>query len=301
MYFQITAIEEDQEVYLPALTTQQNPPWSLSAISHANPPSVSGPYIYDSSAGEGIFAYVLDSGLFAAHNDFEGRATLAHDATGGATTDHGHGTHVAGIIGSKTYGVAKKTSLLGVQVTGSETGQASWVLAGIAWTVNDIVSKSRVGKSVVNMSISTTGSTILNNAVKSMINSGIPVVAAAGNSNADTAAWSPANLPEAITVAASNRDFRRWQYSNWGSTVDLFAPGQDVPSTWVGSANQVYTTSGTSMAAPYVAGIAAYLLSLEGTKSPADLKARILDLATSDLISDAKGVPNLLLYNGNGA
>ncbi|RGP81465.1 hypothetical protein FLONG3_403 [Fusarium longipes] len=297
----ITAIEQDHEVHLAALTSQQNPPWSLSAISHANPPSASGSYIYDSTAGEGTFAYVLDSGLYAKHNDFEGRATLAYDATGGAATDQGHGTHVAGIIGSKTYGVAKKTSILGVQVTGTDVGQASWILAGITWTVNDILAKKRVGKSVVNMSISTTNSAIMNNAVKSMIDSGIPVVVAAGNYNIDAADTSPANLPEAITVAASNRDFRRWQHSNWGSTVDLFAPGQDIPSTWVGSADKVYTTSGTSMASPYVAGVAAYLLALEGPKSPAALKKRILDLATSDLISDAKGVPNLLLYNGNSA
>ncbi|KAM0543302.1 hypothetical protein ACHAPJ_012386 [Fusarium lateritium] len=297
----VAAIEEDQKVYLSALTTQSNPPWGLSAISHADPPSVNSSYIYDASAGEGTFSYVLDSGLFAKHNDFEGRATLAYDATGGAKTDHSHGTHVAGIIGGKTYGVAKKTSLLGVQVTGTDSGQGSWILDALSWTTNDILSKGRVGKSVINMSLATTSSAIINDAVKAVIDSGIPVIAAAGNMNDDTANWSPANLPEAITVAASNRNFRRWSASNWGSTVDLFAPGQDIPSTWVGSPNEVYTTSGTSMAAPYVAGVAAYLLRLEGSKSPAALKARILDLATPDLISDAKGVPNLLLYNGNGA
>ncbi|KAF5019286.1 hypothetical protein F66182_8704 [Fusarium sp. NRRL 66182] len=295
------SVEEDQQVHLAALTSQTNPPWGLSALSHANPPSSSEAYIYDESAGEGTFSYVVDSGLFASHVDFEGRAELAYDATDGAETDHGHGTHVAGIVGSKTYGVAKKTRLLGVQVTGTDRGESSWFLDGIAWTVNDILSKGRVGKSVVNMSLLVGNSSIINNAVKSMIDSGIPVIAAAGNSNSDTAEWSPANLPEAITVAASNRDFRRWSPSNWGPTVDLFAPGQQVPSTWVGSSDQVYTTSGTSMAAPYVAGVAAYLLALEGPTSPAALKARILDLATPELIADAKGVPNLLLYNGNGA
>ncbi|KAF4972706.1 hypothetical protein FSARC_771 [Fusarium sarcochroum] len=297
----VTAIEEDKKVYLSALTTQNNPPWGLSAISHADPPLVNASYIYDASAGEGTFSYVLDSGLFAQHNDFEGRAVLAYDATGGEKTDHSHGTHVAGIIGGKTYGVAKKTSLLGVQVTGTEIGQLSWILDALSWTSNDVLSKGRVGKSIINMSITTTSSTIVNEAVKSIIDSGIPVIVAAGNSNADAADYSPANLPEAITVAASNRNFRRWSASNWGSTVDLFAPGQDIPSTWVGSANEVYTTSGTSMASPYVAGVAAYLLGLEGSKSPAALKARILDLASTNLISDAKEVPNLLVYNGNGA
>lgn len=297
----ITAIEKDQEVYLPGLITQENSPWGLSAISHADPADVDAPYIYDESAGEGTFSYVLDSGLFAEHEDFEGRAALVYDATGGETTDHSHGTHVAGIIGAKTFGVAKKTSLLGIQVTGSELGRSSWILDGVSWTVNDILSKGRVGKSVVNMSVSTFNSSIVNSAVKSIIDSGIPVVAAAGNSNSDTADYSPANLPEAITVAASNRDFQRWQASNWGSTVDLFAPGQAIPSTWVGSPNEIYTTSGTSMAAPYVAGVLAYLLAFEGPKSPAILKERILDLATPGLITDLKEVPNLLLYNGNGA
>ncbi|KAH7008973.1 peptidase S8/S53 domain-containing protein [Ilyonectria destructans] len=296
----VSALEPDQEVYLASLTTQEEPPWGLSAISHAKPPSSQSNYIYDSSAGEGTFSYVLDSGVFVEHLDYEGRA-ISYDATGGAETDYSHGTHVAGIIGGATYGVAKNTQLIGVQVTGSSVGQSSWILGGLTWTINDILSKGRVGKSVINMSLTASSSTIVNNAVQAVIDSGVSVIAAAGNSNSDTADWSPANLPAAITVAASNNNYNRWSASNWGSTVDLFAPGQAILSTWVGSPSAVYTTSGTSMAAPYVAGVVAYLLALEGPRTPAEIKARILELAIKDVISDRKDVPNFLLYNGNGA
>ncbi|KPM41692.1 Alkaline protease 1 [Neonectria ditissima] len=296
----VSAVEPDQEIHFASLTTQEGPPWGLSAISHANPPSSNSNYIYDSSAGEGTYSYVLDSGVFVEHVDYEGRAT-SYDATGGAETDYTHGTHVAGIIGGATYGVAKKTQLIGVQVMGSTTGQSSWLLGGLNWTMNDILSKGRIGKSVINMSLTSSSSTIVNDAVQAVIDSGVSVIAAAGNSNSDSADWSPANLPDAITVAASNNNYSRWSASNWGSTVDLFAPGQAILSTWVGSSSATYTTSGTSMAAPYVAGVVAYLLALEGPRTPAEMKARILGLAIKDLISDRKDVPNLLLYNGNGA
>lgn len=294
-------MEKNPEVFLASPITQENPPWGLSAISHANPPSSSSNYRYDSSAGAGTFSYVLDSGLLASHREFEGRAALAYDATNGAATDHGHGTHVAGIIGGVTYGVAKKTSIIGVQVTGSSSGSGAWILDGLDWTVRDVISKNRVGKAVINMSLLTGSSTVVNNAVQAAIDNGIPVIAAAGNSNVDSADWSPANLPAAITVAASNSNYQRWRASNWGSVVDLFAPGESITSAWYTSSTSTYTTSGTSQAAPHVAGVVAYLLALEGPRTPAQIKARILALATKDLISDRREVPNLLLYNGNGA
>ncbi|KAI8716763.1 hypothetical protein NCS52_00970700 [Fusarium sp. LHS14.1] len=297
----VTAVEKNPEVFLASPVTQENPPWGLSAISHANPPSSSSNYRYDSSAGAGTFSYVLDSGLLASHREFEGRAALVYDATNGASTDHGHGTHVAGIVGGVTYGVAKKTSIIGVQVTGTSSGSGAWILDGLDWTVRDIISKNRVGKAVINMSLLTSSSTVINNAVQAAIDNGVPVVAAAGNSNVDSADWSPANLPAAITVAASNSNYQRWRNSNWGSVVDLFAPGEGITSAWYTSTTSIYTTSGTSQAAPHVAGVVAYLLALEGPRTPAQIKARILALATKDLISDRREVPNLLLYNGNGA
>ncbi|KAH6687204.1 peptidase S8/S53 domain-containing protein [Plectosphaerella plurivora] len=298
----VTAVELDAEVQLAsALTSQANPPWGLSAISHANPPVSDSDYIYDSSAGEGTFSYVFDSGILLSHVEFEGRAELGIDATNGAVSDRTHGTHVAGIVGGRTYGVAKKTKIIDVQVTGSSLGQFSWLLAGIEWATLDIAAKNRTGKAVINASLATSSSEITNAAWKAVIDAGIPVVAAAGNSNQDANDYSPANLPEAITVAASNRLYRRWSASNWGTAIDLFAPGQDIPSAWTPGVTDVHVTSGTSMAAPYVAGVIAYLLALEGRRTPAEIKARVLELATEGVIENLNGSPNVLLYNGNGA
>ncbi|KAM0323245.1 hypothetical protein ACHAQA_008836 [Verticillium albo-atrum] len=287
----------------PSLVTQENPPWGLSAISRANPPVSNSSYVFDSSAGEGTFSYFLDSGIYVDHVDFEGRAVLGHVGAGAETvaSDLLHGTIIASIIGGRVHGVAKKTSLIGVRVTGTAVGSLSWFLDGLSWTVNDIVSKDRVGKSVINMSLLFGSSTTVNNAVQAAINAGIPVTASAGNSNVDTADWSPANLPDAITVAASNSNYRRWSRSNWGPTADLFAPGEDILAAGVQSPTATGRFSGTSESAPYVAGVVAYLLGLEGPRTPAQIKARILELAIEGVIADTQGVPNLLLYNGSGA
>jgi subtilisin family serine protease len=144
-----------------------------------------GQYIYDTSAGAGTFSYVFDSGILLSHVDFEGRAVLGIDATGGAVSDRTHGTHVAGIVGGRTYGVAKKTSIIDVQVTGSELGQLSWVLAGLEWATRDVAARNRTGKAVINASLASSASAVVNSAWKAVIDAGIPVVAAAGNSNQD--------------------------------------------------------------------------------------------------------------------
>lgn len=295
-------MERNQEVFLAALTQQQDATWGLSAISRADPRLSNSTYVYDDSAGEGTFCYVLDSGLYLEHDDFEGRATV-HDSTGGAETDNAHGTHVAATVGGRRYGVAKKTTLIGVQVTGTEAGQTAWLLDGLQWVANDIQSKGRVGKAIINASLTFPTRNVtnaVNQAFQALIDAGVPVVAAAGNSNDDAANWAPANLPSAITVAASNRNYTRWSFSNWGSAVDLLGPGQDVPSAWVKSPSDEFVTSGTSMAAPHVAGVLAYLTGLEGMKSPAQIKARVLALAKNG-ITDLNGTPDLLLYNDSGA
>ncbi|KAM0269274.1 hypothetical protein ACHAQH_009780 [Verticillium albo-atrum] len=285
------------------LVTQNSPPWGLSAISHANPPTSNSSYVFDSSAGEGTFSYFLDSGIYTEHVDFEGRATLSYIAAGAETvaTDWAHGTAVAAVIGGSVHGVAKKTSLIGVQVTGSASGTLSWYLDGLSWTVNDIVSKGRVGKSVINISLLAGDSVAINTASQAAIDAGVPITVSAGNYDGDAADWSPANLPDAITVAASNKDYGRWVHSNWGPTADIFAPGEDILTAAVQSPTATARFSGTSEAAPYVAGVIAYLFALEGPRTPAQIKARLLELATEGLISDTKGVPNLLLYNGSGA
>lgn len=292
---------EPEKIYTIASSeTQEDPPWGLSAISNANPPSSSSAYTYDSSAGEGAFAYVLDSGILLEHVEFEGRAIFGQD-TSGAESDKTHGTHVAAIVNGATFGVAKKATVVDVQVLGGSSGSSTGVIAGISWAVNDIVSKERVDKSVINMSLIGTSSEIMKDAVQAAIDAGITVVAAAGNMNSDTANWSPANQPNAITVAGSNKDYRRWAFSNWGSVVDIFAPGEGIISAWPTSTTANFTTSGTSQAAPYVAGVVAYLLALEGPRTPAQMWERVQGLALEGLIEDTKEVPNLLLYNGIGA
>lgn len=279
--------------------TQQSPPWGLSAISNANPPSSSGSYHYDSTAGAGTFAYVLDSGIYLEHQEFQGRAVFGAD-TSGVASEKRHGTLVAAIINGATYGVAKKATVVDVQVLGDETGTTSGIIAGISWTVNDVVAKKRAGKSVINMSLTGGSSTILNDAVQKAIDAGITVVAAAGNSNQDASTLSPANHPNVITVAGSNKKYQRWTHSNWGSVCDIFAPGEDILSASPNSISASRVSSGTSEAAPHVAGVVAYLLGLEGSRTPAQVWTRLQELAIKGKITDTKGVPNLLLYNGNG-
>ncbi|KAM0312528.1 hypothetical protein ACHAPQ_012213 [Fusarium lateritium] len=295
----VLRVEPEQTYTIASPVTQQSPPWGLSAISNAKPPSSSASYTYDSTAGTGIFAYVLDSGIYLQHQEFQGRAIFGAD-TSGVASEKQHGTLVAAIINGATYGVAKKATVVDVQVLGDASGSSSGVLSGISWTVNDVVSKKRAGKAVINMSLTGGSSAIMNDAVQKAIDAGIPVVAAAGNANEDAANGSPASNPNVITVAASNKNYQRWANSNWGATCDIFAPGQEITSAWPTSASATRTSSGTSEAAPHVAGVVAYLLALEGSRTPAQIWSRLKELAIKDKITDTKGVPNLLLYNGIG-
>ncbi|KAF5570212.1 alkaline protease (oryzin) [Fusarium phyllophilum] len=292
-------VEPEQTFTSASPVTQQSPPWGLSAISNANPPSSKASYTYDSTAGAGTFVYVLDSGIFLEHEEFQGRAVFGAD-TSGVSSKKQHGTLVAAIVNGATYGVAKKATVVDVQVLGDDGGSSSGVLSGLSWTVNDVVSKNRAGKAVINMSLSGGNSVIFNEAVQKAIDAGIPVVTAAGNANEDASKSSPGNQPNVITVAASNKDYQRWAWSNWGSACDIFAPGQDITSAWPTSASATYIASGTSEASPHVAGVIAYLLALEGSRTPAQIWSRLKELAIKDKITDVKGVPNLLVYNGIG-
>ncbi|KAM0345857.1 hypothetical protein ACHAPU_006211 [Fusarium lateritium] len=295
----VLLVEPEQIYTVASPVTQQSPPWGLSAISNASPPSSNASYVYDSSAGAGIFAYVLDSGIYLQHEEFQGRAVFGAD-TSSVASEKQHGTLVAAIINGATYGVAKKATVIDVQVLGDDVGTSSGVLDGLAWTVNDVVAKKRAGKAVINMSLSGGSSQIMNDAVQKAIDAGIPVVAAAGNENRDAADGSPGNNPNVITVAASNKNYQRWANSNWGPTCDIFAPGQDITSAWPTSASGTHTASGTSEAAPHVAGVVAYLLALEGSRTPAQIWSRLKELAIKDKITDTQGIPNLLVYNGIG-
>lgn len=286
------------------LTTQSNVPHGLATISHRQPGS--SQYIYDTSAGEGSFAYVVDSGVNINHVEFEGRASRGYNAAGGDDTDSlGHGTHVSGTIASKSYGVAKKAKIISVKVFVGRTADTSIILDGYQWAVKDIVAKNRQSRSVINMSLGGPVSQAFDSAVASAYQQGVLSVVAAGNENQDSANVSPARSPNAITVAAVNSQWNRWvwnsqQGSNYGRPVDIYAPGEDVLSTWIGSNTATNTITGTSMATPHIAGLALYLAVLENLNTPAAVTNRLKQLGTvNKVVGNPANTVNLLSYNGN--
>ncbi|KAL4881973.1 peptidase S8/S53 domain-containing protein [Aspergillus karnatakaensis] len=293
----VAFVEEDQTWYIDALTTQSGAPWGLGAISHQGEASTD--YIYDTSAGEGTYAYVVDTGINVNHREFGGRASLAYNAVGGSHVDSvGHGTHVAGTIGGTTYGVSKKSNLLSVKVFLGESSSTSIILDGFNWAANDIISKGRADRSAINLSLGGGYSYSFNNAIESAYEDGVLSVVAAGNDNVDASNTSPASAPNALTVAASNRANSRASFSNYGSVVDIFGPGENILSAWIGSTTATNTISGTSMATPHIVGLSLYLIALEGLSSPGEVISRIKELATEGVLSNVAGSPNALAYNG---
>ncbi|KAK5938168.1 Basic amino-acid permease [Knufia obscura] len=296
----VDEVEADQIWSISALTTQRSATWGLSSISHREP-GESG-YIYDTSAGEGTYGYVVDTGINVNHVEFEGRASNGFNAFSGSNADTaGHGTHVAGTIGSKTYGVAKKANLIAVKVFQGEQSSTSTILQGYQWAVNDIRSKGRQAVSAINMSLGGSFSSAFNRAVAAAYNGGVVTVVAAGNDDVDASEQSPASAPEAITVGSIDSENARSYFSNFGDVLDIFAPGSDILSTWIGSNSATNTISGTSMATPHVVGLVLYLQALEGLSSPEAVADRLTELATTGAVSDVQGSPNRLAYNGNGA
>jgi len=296
----VEEVEEDQIWTISALTTQRSSTWGLSSISHRNA-GQSG-YIYDTTAGQGTYGYVVDTGINVNHVEFEGRASNGYSAFSGANVDTaGHGTHVAGTIGSKTYGVAKKANLIAVKVFQGESSSTSIILDGYQWAVNDIRAKGRQAKAAINLSLGGGFSSAFNKAVAAAYNAGVVTVVAAGNDNVDASGQSPASAPEAITVGSIDKTNARSYFSNFGTLLDVFAPGSDILSTWIGSTTATNTISGTSMATPHVVGLVLYLQALEGLSSPAAVANRITQLATTGKVSDVQGSPNRIAYNGNGA
>ncbi|GAD98594.1 alkaline serine protease Alp1 [Paecilomyces variotii No. 5] len=293
----VLSVEPDQVWYLWDLIKQPDAPWGLGSISHHEPNNTT--YVYDSSAGEGTYAYIVDSGLNTEHVEFEGRGVLGYNAAGGKFVDSiGHGTHVAGTIGAKTYGVAKKANLISVKVFDGESSTTSTILEGYDWAVNDIINNGRAGTSVV----SGYYSSAFNDAVESAYEAGVTTVVAAGNDGLPALLYSPASAKNAITVGAIQSDNARAYFSNWGPGLDIFAPGVDILSCWIGSDTAKNTISGTSMATPHVSGLVLYLRALEGDlDTPDAIAARLVALATPDAVASAGlASPNKLAYNGNG-
>ncbi|MEU7556318.1 S8 family serine peptidase [Streptomyces sp. NPDC044571] len=275
--------------------TQDNPPsWGLDRIDQTAK-SGDKKYTYPDSAGEGVTAYVIDTGIRVTHKDFGGRATHGFDAVDNddsADDGNGHGTHVAGTIAGTGHGVAKKAKLVAVRVLDDNgSGTTEQVVAGIDW-----VTQHHSGPSVANMSLGGGADEALDEAVRRAIASGVTFAVAAGNESSDAGKGSPARVPEAITVASSTVDDAQSSFSNFGSVVDLYAPGSDITSDWNDSDTGTKTISGTSMATPHVTGTAAVYLAGHPSATPAQAAAALAGAATSGAVTNpSTGTVNKLL------
>jgi subtilisin family serine protease len=282
-----------------ASDTQPNPPsYGLDRIDQRNRP-LDAAYNYSTTASN-VRAYIIDTGILTSHSDFGGRATSGFDAIDGGSADdcNGHGTHVAGTVGGTAYGVAKGVQLVAVRVLNCQgSGTTAQVVAGIDW-----VTANAVRPAVANMSLGGGADTVLDNAVRRSITAGVSYAIAAGNGlfglfPLDACTQSPARVAEALTVSATDRNDRKASWANRGTCVDLFAPGISITSAWNTGTSATNTISGTSMAAPHVAGGAALFLAGDPTATPAAVHAAVVANATTGVVtSPGSGSPNRLLF-----
>ncbi|MFF9488463.1 S8 family peptidase [Streptomyces sp. NPDC014676] len=289
----VASVEQNQRVSV-ADTTQSNAPWGLDRIDQTSLP-LSGTYTYPDNAGSGVTAYVIDTGVRITHQQISGRAAYGYDAVDGDTTasdGNGHGTHVATTIAGSTYGVAKKAKIVAVRVLDNNgSGTTAGVIAGIDW-----VTRNHSGPSVANLSLGGGASTTLDAAVRNSIASGVTYAVAAGNSGANASSYSPARVTEAITVGATTSTDARASYSNYGSVLDVFAPGSSITAGWHTGDTATSTISGTSMATPHVAGAAAVHLAGHPSATPAQVASALVNGATTGKVTGpGSGSPNRLL------
>jgi len=323
----IEYVEQDQEVHTMEddSETEKNAPWGLARISHRDTLSFGtfNKYIYSADGGDGVDVYVIDTGTNIDHVDFEGRAAWGKTIpVNDADEDgNGHGTHCSGTVAGKKYGVAKKANIVAVKVLRSNgSGTMSDVVKGVEFAAESHSEKMAAAKdgkhkgfkgSAANMSLGGGKSPTLDMAVNAAVDAGIHFAVAAGNDNADSCNYSPAAAEKAVTVGASTLADERAYFSNYGKCNDIFAPGLNIQSTWIGSKYAVNTISGTSMASPHIAGLLAYMLSLQPAKdsgyaladiTPKKLKSNLLAIATEGSLSDVpSNTKNILAWNGGGS
>lgn len=301
----IAYIEPDGYAYTSS-TTQTNATWGLDRIGQVALP-LNGTYTYTAD-GSGVKAYIIDTGIKIGHEEFGGRALQGFDAFGGDSEDcNGHGTHVAGTVGGSIYGVAKNTTLVGVRVLDCN-GSGSWsgVIAGMDWVASDAS-----GPSVANMSLGGGASTAIDDAVTRMFNAGIPVIVAAGNGDRRGKAqnacnYSPAGAAKAYTVGATTNTDSKTSWSNFGDCVDIFAPGASITAAWHTSNIALNTISGTSMASPHVAGVAALFLQSNTNASPQAVYDYLTETSIKNIVTNSSTANNHMLYslglsNGGGS
>ncbi|EEP78435.1 conserved hypothetical protein [Uncinocarpus reesii 1704] len=291
-------VEHDRRAKILGWASQPNAPsWGLGRVSHRE--RGNSTLVYDEMAGEGITFYGVDTGIDITHPDFGGRGVLGTNVVGGAHLDgHGHGTHTAGTVAGNAYGIAKKASIVSVKVLNNR-GSGSWsgIIAGLNWCVTHARENNVLGKAVMNLSIGGGRMTSVNQAATNAANAGIFLAVAAGNCNTDARNISPASAENVCTVAASTEFDRKASFSNYGATIEIYAPGNNIISTVPG--NRSRAMSGTSMAAPHVAGVAAAIMASQNI-APSEVCAHLAGMAEGKITNPGRSTTNKLLYNGSG-
>jgi len=299
----VAIVEEEKFGKLDATVTQTDAPWGLSRVSQNaklpnTPDKLDFSYKYDDKAGKDVNVYIIDSGIKITHTDFEGRAKWGTSVQAAWPNDDilGHGTHVAGTAGGKRWGVAKKVELYAVKVTNTGSISSADFIDGVKWVQTHASTSGR--PSVTNMSLGFPASDAIDLVVTNLRNTGVHTVASAGNDNTQASGQSPGRIEKVVTVAASNILDERWASSNYGKAVDLFAPGEKITSCGITSNTATAVKNGTSMAAPHVSGMLAYLISVNGNKTPDLLKAELIQLTQVNVLTlTVADTANRLLRN----
>jgi len=286
----VIAVEEGQVFYTTAVQT--NPTWGLDRVDQESA-TLDRTYYYKTSAGTGVDIYVIDTGVRITHEEFGGRARHGYTAYASSNDGNGHGTHCAGTSAGTVYGVAKKANVIGVKVLSDQgSGSTNGIVAGVDWANRQSSSRTKVG----NLSLGGGASSAMDNAVNAGTN--IIYAVASGNSNTNACNTSPARASGAYTVNSIQQGDSRSSFSNYGSCTKIFAPGSSITSAWITSDRSYNTISGTSMAAPHVAGVAALYIGNSGSMTASQVKSALTNNAWNNKVSNAgTGSPNKLVYN----